>query len=208
MSHVRKAIERAVDIDVRNQTLFSKSQCGFRPNCGTENAILRFIYAAKRRHNNIAVLDIKGAFPSVPRPRLLQCIRSRLNTNTAAMTTLFLTPDRIQTAGDPTRCIKMLTTGVPEGGAISPTLFNLHIDTLILALENVPTRISLFPRRYYVGSRKCAQKADISHAPDSTIASNRSSPVKYSRHCSPPYLTTDFTLSRPKVSIMTRTEMP
>jgi len=149
MSHARKAVEKAVDLNVRRQTSFALSQCGFKPRTGTENAIFRFIYAAKRKHNNIAVLDIKGAFSSVPRPRLLQRLRNRLQPNLAAMITHFLTPDRIRTLGDDDETCRTLSTGVPEGGAISPTLFNIYIDSLIHQIENAPESTSLYPAIVY-----------------------------------------------------------
>jgi len=139
MSHIRKVIERAIDASVRRETYFRLSQCGFKKRSGTENAILRFIYASQLKgHNSIAVLDIKGAFPSVPRHRLMKKLRERLNANTCDMLTHMLSPDIIETLGDPNHVQRPLTTGVPEGGAISPTLFNIYIDSLIQRLERAP----------------------------------------------------------------------
>jgi len=130
MSHPRKIIEKAADYKLRREIEFAISQCGFKPRTGTENALLRFIYATGTGHNFNAVLDIKGAFPSVRRDSLMKEVEKRLSPNMANMISHFLKPTKIMTAGDTTNTVALLLTGVPEGGAISPALFNLYIDTL------------------------------------------------------------------------------
>jgi len=64
MSHVRKIIGKAVDIQLRREMEFRIVQCGYKPRTGTENALLRYYYATMNGHNTVAVFDIKGAFPT------------------------------------------------------------------------------------------------------------------------------------------------
>lgn len=144
MSHIRKVIEKAIDRQSRRAAEFAASQCGFRPFHGTDNALLRYTHAMNLKQNKVAVLDIKGAFPSVPRDRLMNVIRQRLSPTLAKMISHFLKPTQVSTVGDPTGKTAIMYTGVPEGGAISPFLFNLYIDPLAGALLRVGIRISLF----------------------------------------------------------------
>jgi len=150
MSHIRKVIEKAVDRQSRRAAEFAASQCGFRQFHGTDNALLRFTHATKQlKQNNIAVLDIKGAFPSVPRDRLMAVVRHRLPMPLAKMISHFLKPTQICTIGDTTGRTAIMFTGVPEGGSISPFLFNLYIDPLAKDLLRVGIRISLFGCIFY-----------------------------------------------------------
>jgi len=144
MSHIRKVIKRAIDRQSRRVAKFAASQCGFRPNHGTDNALLRYTHARNLKQHNVAVLDIKGAFPSVPRDRLMNVIRKRLTPTLAKMISHFLKPTQVRTLGDPTGRTAKMYTGVPEGGSISPFLFNLYIDPLANELLRVGIRISLF----------------------------------------------------------------
>jgi len=145
MSHIRKIIEKAIDRQSRRAAEFAASQCGFRPFHGTDNALLRFTHATSTlKQNKVAVLDIKGAFPSVPRDKLMEVVRKRLPPSLAKMITHFLKPTKICTLGDTTGRIEKMYTGVPEGGSISPFLFNLYIDPLANDLLRVGIRISLF----------------------------------------------------------------
>jgi len=143
MSHVRKIIEKAVDLKFRREVTFAIAQCGFRPRTGTEHALLRLTYATRHGHNSLAILDIKGAFPSVRRDKLMKKVRERLPKQTANMISHFLKPTTIVTKGDPKQATERLLTGVPEGGSISPALFNLYIDDLAEELGSMGVAIAL-----------------------------------------------------------------
>jgi len=57
VSHARKIIEKAIDIELKKRTTFHRLQCAFRGNRSIEQAILRYIAAKKMRHYYTAVLD-------------------------------------------------------------------------------------------------------------------------------------------------------
>lgn len=99
LSHLRKIIERALDKEMKENYSFDVMQCCFRAKRGTEKPLLRFVHAIKNGHKSAAVLDLRGAYRSVLRAKLLNVLR-RLTDNIVNMTSLFLAPDEIQTADD------------------------------------------------------------------------------------------------------------
>lgn len=76
--HVRKIIECALDWEVREYCVLNSAKCGFRKNNGIKTALLIYQYAVQAKNSDTAVLDLKWAYPSVLRVRLLQVLISRL----------------------------------------------------------------------------------------------------------------------------------
>lgn len=149
LSHMRKVIEKEIDYEVRSITNMSPLQCGFRAGRGVEQPILRFLDAARHGHNHIAVLDLKGAYPSVPRGKLMKVLEKRLPQTITDMISVLLTPDKVETVGDDRQIRRQLAMGVPEGSPLSPTMFNLYADTLAYLLTSMPKTISLWPSNLY-----------------------------------------------------------
>ena len=145
LSHVRKVITRALDSEIKKTVDFSWCQSALRQNRSIEQPLLRFQAATNAGHRHIAVLDIKGAYPSVQRGKLLDVLTTRLPTCLRNMVQVLLTTDRIMSIGDEYKRTYELDVGIPEGEPVSPTLFNLFIDTLFARLENVPPQVSMLP---------------------------------------------------------------
>lgn len=134
LSHGRKAIDAALALQIRREYNFHDSQLGFQRVTGTETAIIRHIQNAQRLRWT-AILDLRQAYPSMPRERLTALVHQRLSRNVARMINGALQPLRIVTRGDKSATEGTVTKGVPQGSPLSPTLFNIVMDTLAEELE-------------------------------------------------------------------------
>jgi len=128
LSHARKVIEKLLDADLRGEYDFHLTQLGFRRNQGTEVAILRATNTQDAA-NYIAVLDLKQAYPTVPRDKLLQLAKERLSENLYNQIEYFLQAMTFYTVGDETETTGQFERGVAQGSSLSPALYNLFMDT-------------------------------------------------------------------------------
>ena len=130
ISHVRKVIDKALDILVRKEYVCHDFQVGFRSRLGTETAILRAIDAIDSGFEHVACLDLKAAYDSVPRRRLMRRLQRVLPANLCRMITHTLQPSSIVTRGSVSSIRGLLHSGVQQGSPLSPMLFNVYIDSL------------------------------------------------------------------------------
>lgn len=129
LSHGRQMISKAIGSMIRQEYTFHPTQLGFRENAGTETAIVRHVASTSHGFKYTAVLDLKAAYPSVPRDKLMEKVNAKLSPRTAAMIALELQPETIVTKGDPTGTTGTITLGVPQGGSSSPPLYNVQMDS-------------------------------------------------------------------------------
>lgn len=66
------------------------------------------------------MLDLKGAYPSVRRCRMMEEVRMKLPRTVSVMISVLIKPDRIRTAGDDTGREETLKVGLPEGTPSAP----------------------------------------------------------------------------------------
>ena len=137
ISHVRKIIDKAIDILIREEYNFHRFQVGFRSTMGTETAILRASRAIDEDYHYLACLDLKSAYDSVPRRKLMRRLQRLLSKNVCAMVTHTLQPTKIVTRGDNTQLQGQLELGVQQGSPTSPSLFNIYIDGLANDIERL-----------------------------------------------------------------------
>lgn len=132
---LRRAMSAALDLRVRRWVTPHHRQWGFRKNMGTEHAIA---HLSSRRRNGakcITVLDLKGAYDRTPRHKLLQIVGRRLPSDLAGMVSSILVPGTIFVSGAADERIQV-TSGVPQGDPLSPTLFNLFMDDFLTEMDN------------------------------------------------------------------------
>lgn len=81
----------------------------------------------------VAILDLKAAYPSLPRDKLVEILRNLALAHLVAMVGQFLTVDLIRTVGNKSEWAE-LDVGVPQGSPLSPLLFNVYIGSLVESL--------------------------------------------------------------------------
>jgi len=148
LSHGRQMVSSAIGSLIRKDYTFHTAQLGFREKAGTETAIIRHTAGAADGLVYTAVLDLKSAYPSVPRDKLMQIVKERLPPETSAMIALELQPMSITTKGDESGTTGIVSIGVPTGGSSSPPLYNIFQDPLAERIEarfsDDQVRIALF----------------------------------------------------------------
>ena len=149
LSAVRKVIERTIANAVQTVFIPSSMQLGFQRKLGTEMEIVQTIATIKRGNTWAAVLDLKAAYDSVPRDKLIHMCAKNLPSNMVAMITHLVQPLTVKTSCDPLQTIG-ITRGVTQGGPCSPVLFNIYIDELARRLHsNFLNPGGLSPARFY-----------------------------------------------------------
>jgi hypothetical protein len=141
MSHAGKIYERILEVRLRAQAehLLSESQCGFRPGRGTTDQIaaLRLFLDKSWEYDinqYICFLDLEKAFDRVPRqkiwevlyssgvdPKLLDAIKSTYRNQRSSVLggKIYFT----------------VKTGVRQGSVLSPLLFIIYMNVIILQVE-------------------------------------------------------------------------
>jgi Reverse transcriptase (RNA-dependent DNA polymerase) len=101
----------------------------------TDQAILRVLNSTRKRAAPLVLLDIKGAYPSVPRRDLFELVRVRVDSELANMLSILLALTRMITIGDPASNVSVTQRGLTQGDLKAPALFNLFLDPLLEGLD-------------------------------------------------------------------------
>ena len=127
-SHVRKVIDKTVDLLIREAYQFHKFQADFRGRMGTEIFILRAEDAIDSGYHFFACLDLKSSYDRVPRRKLMRRLKKVLSANMCDMMTHLLQPTTFITRGDDSLLQGRLELGVQQGSPSTSSLFNIYID--------------------------------------------------------------------------------
>ena len=130
--------------------IIDDAQAGFRPGCGTEVHLARVLGAVEEitsslnpredahlqpRHEDyrLVFLDLKKAYDNVDRDLLL----ARMLSQDIPMQLVLMVAKWLHVnAADFTTGRKKILKGVPQGGCLSPILFNIYINSLITELRD------------------------------------------------------------------------
>lgn len=137
LSHVRKVIESAIVMAIRECYKFHESQLGFQTGTSTETAIMRHISNTKTIPLAM-ILDLKSAYDQVPKKKLYGIVTETQTGDIRGAIGFALQPMEIHTQGDTTEIKGTAARGVIQGSPLSTTLFNVYMDTLEGSLETKP----------------------------------------------------------------------
>ena len=129
LSHMRKAIETALAIQITQEFTPHPTQFGFRTDQSIDSALLLAEYAMKSG-SHAGILDLRKAYDSVDRQFLLQRCTQVLSPNTTGMIQSSLGKVILHTIGDVSNTYGVSTIGVVQESSCSPPLFNIFIDPL------------------------------------------------------------------------------
>src|SRR5699024_10155506 len=135
-SVIRRIIERVLDSHLRKQLDLNTNQRGFVSGLPGAHVNSRLVNAclqdskANKRDCTVVFLDISKAFDRVGHQHIECCLKSQgvsRNLTRLIMSLLTTNSIRIDTGKDSSNPIN-IKRSVPQGGPLSPMLFNLAID--------------------------------------------------------------------------------
>ena len=136
-----RMINRRLVWRLDKDNVFHPSQCGFRPKSGTTDALLKITEKCheglhQKKYSVLVFLDLEGAFDKVWWDGLITkaaCIGIAGNMLQALKS--FLSDRFVQVqVGDVTSEKFSISAGTPQGSVISPTIFNIMMYDLPLAV--------------------------------------------------------------------------
>ena len=136
LSHTMKLYERILDRRIRREAPMEDYQCGFRPGCGTTDAIFATRQAIEKRrvkkdpNVHIGFIDLEKAYDRVPHEVLWEAMRWKGVSEkfVAAIQDMYqgtMTVIRTPVGNSPPVPTKV---GLHQGSAISPLLFTIVLD--------------------------------------------------------------------------------
>ena len=147
-SFMLKTMERIVLWRLNDTTFkdspLSHNQHAFRAGFSTETALTQMVNSIEeafgRKKEAMGVfLDIQGAFDNVDPEAIIRCMRRRkFNKTMIHWYAHFLKGREIQVEYKGVRLQRFLTKGVPQGGVLSPVMWNLVFDDLLNRFKKGP----------------------------------------------------------------------
>ena len=129
--------------DLKLETALSPKQYGFRKGCSTEEAILKLVAkiesALKIGNYSLGIfLDIAGAFDNIPFiaiKRALEKTKAKGNVSNWILHLIKSRKLKLNLKG--VAIIIWILAGCPQGGVLSPFLWNIVLDSLLVLLDTI-----------------------------------------------------------------------
>ena len=140
---LEKAIKFYLDASFKIDHAIDDSQLGFRRGRGTDEAlhlVVTKVESALLSHRFALGLffDIKGAFDNVTFPKIMEALkRCNLPTILLKWVYSYLTQRKIIFTLKGTALLLYILKGTPQGGILSPLLWNLVINSLLASLKEL-----------------------------------------------------------------------
>ena len=143
-SFLLKTLERIIDTFIRsslNAEDLSNTQHAYMKGKSTETALHTLVGHIERslhykEYTLVAFLDIEGAFNNVKPESVLDAMRQlRIDAAVTSFVEKLLNFRRIESNLGVSNIQKIATRGTPQGGVLSPLLWNININTLLKAME-------------------------------------------------------------------------
>ena len=146
-----KAILWHMQHDLKMTDQSSDRQFGFKKGCSTETALHKVVHRIERRiakkgHVIGTFLDIEGAFDNVSFKAISKAINESPVDESTAKWIINMVTNRFVTIShkDATRRIR-IKRGCPQGGILSPFLWNLIVDDLLkFSAKDIPGYLQAF----------------------------------------------------------------
>ncbi|KAL5247143.1 hypothetical protein ACHWQZ_G019114 [Mnemiopsis leidyi] len=129
--------------DLKLETALSPKQYGFRKGCSTEAAILKLVTkiesALKIGNYSLGIfLDIAGAFDNIPFiaiKRALEKTKAKGNVSNWILHLIKTRKLKLNLKG--VAIVIWILAGCPQGGVLSPFLWNIVLDSLLVLLDTI-----------------------------------------------------------------------
>ncbi len=129
--------------DLKLEATLSHKQYGFKKGSGTESAILKLvsIIESALKVGNYAFgifLDIEGAFDNIPFTAIKRALeKTKAKGNVSNWILHFISTRKLKLNLKGVAIIIWILAGCPQGGVLSPFLWNIVLDSLLILLENL-----------------------------------------------------------------------
>ena len=153
-SNIQKLLEKAIlkylEIDLKIDKKLTKNQFGFRKGSSTEAAIHKLTRKIEDAicHGNLSLcifLDIEGAFDNISHTSMKRAMYEHNFPPTIAEWIFHMISNRSVTLSEKnTSIIRNISKGCPQGGVLSPLLWNITLNMLLSDKELYQEDINAF----------------------------------------------------------------
>ena len=129
--------------DLKMNTALSPKQYGFRKGCSTEAAILKLVTKIESalKIGNFALgvfCDIAGAFDNIPFIAIKRALeKTKAKGNVSNWILHLITTRKLKLNLKGIAIVIWILAGCPQGGVLSPFLWNIVLDSLLILLDTI-----------------------------------------------------------------------